>query len=335
MQDISIHSYFVNAILRQAALQGHNTARLLRRSRISPRLLKEKQARVGAEQFAKLQSVTMREMGDEMLGYCANPCKVGQWSALCHWLIQCKTLGQALKRCCLFYSIMEKGLLPKLSISQNEAALEIIPLPNEPEELDPYAYELFAFSLHRQLCWLIQSPLSLKGVELPYPEPSHSKEYRPLFQGAPTVFNAPSFRLVFERKLLEKPVKQTPETLAEFLRKPLYNILINTYQAKSWSQKIRDVIGDDLSHLPTFAEIATRLEVNPKQLRRLLSDEGMSYGDLKLELRRDVAIYHLSKQQTSIEEIAFKTGFSEASSFIRAFKTWTGVTPLTYRKDLS
>jgi len=335
MQDISIHLYFVQAVLKHAAQQGYDTDRLLRRSRISPRLLHEKQARVSAEQYAKLQAVTMREMGDEMLGYCKQPTKIGQWSALCHWLIHCKTLGQVLKRYCLFYSIIEKNLQPKLLISGDLATVEISPLPGEQQTLEPYAFELFLFSLHRQLCWLSQSNLAIEQVCLAYPAPQHSSEYRPMFPGAEVVFHASSCRMVFERKLLEKTVKQSADSLAEFLRKPLYNTVVNAYLQKSWTQRIKDTIGDDLSQLPTFAEIATKLGVNDKQLRRQLNDEGLSYSELKSQLRRDVAIYHLSKQNISIEEIAFKTGFSEASSFIRAFRSWTGVTPLTYRKDLS
>lgn len=335
VQDISIHHYFVQAVLKHAARRGYNTDQLLRRSRISPRLLHEKQARVSAEQYAKLQSVTMREMGDEMLGYCKHPTKLGQWSALCHWLIHCKTLGQVLKRYCLFFSIIGKNLQPKMLINGDLATIEINPLETEIQTLDPYAYELFMFSLHRKLCWLSQSNLAITQVCLPYPEPQHSSEYQPMFPGADLVFHASSCRIVFERKLLEKRVKQTADSLADFLRKPLYNTLVNTYRGKSWTQRIKDTIGDDLSQLPTFAEIATQLGVNVKSLRRLLNDEGLSYSELKSQLRRDVAIYYLSQQQVSIEEIAFKTGFSEASSFIRAFKSWTGVTPLTYRKDLS
>lgn len=334
MQDISIHLYFVNAVLKQAAERGFDTERLLRRSRISPRLLHEKQARVSAAQYAKLQTLTMREMGDELLGYCAEPFKIGQWSALCHWLIQCKTLGQALKRYCLFYSILDKNFLPKLTVTNDEAILDIHVLGKQ-TTLAPYAYELFTFSLHRQLCWLTKSNLAIKCVGLPYPEPEHSREYRPMFPGADLAFEQTTCRIVFSRKLLEKSVKQTPESLADFLRKPLYNTLVNTYQSKSWVQRVKDHLGTDLTRLPTFAEISAGLGINTKQLRRLLTDEGMSYSDLKAQLRRDIAIFHLSKQETSIEEVAFKTGFSEASSFIRAFKAWTGVTPLTYRKDLS
>ena len=60
--------------------------------------------------------------------------------------------------------------------------------------------------------------------------------------------------------------------------------------------------------------------------------EGISYGSLKGQLRRDIAIDHLTKSQQSIEQIAYLTGFSETCTFTRAFKRWTGVTPFSYRK---
>ncbi|GMG88421.1 AraC family transcriptional regulator [Biformimicrobium ophioploci] len=339
MRDNSIHVVFVKAVLKHARQQGHDVSQLLRRVHISPRLLKESQARVSARQYARLQSLVMHEMGDEMLGYCPQPFRIGQWSAMCHWLIQCKTLGQALKRYCLFYNILGIGLLPSLTIpgksEGDTATLELNQPPADKQRLEPYAYELFTFSLHRLLCWLAQSDVPIKEAQLPYPQPDHIREYRPLFMGAPTVFNADTCHLVFERKLLEKPIKQTPETLTEFLRHPLYNTVANDYQEKSWSQRTREAIGDDLSQVPTFPEIAEKLQVNPKSLRRSLNDEGLNYSDLKAQLRRDLAIEHLARPDMSVEEIAFRTGFSEASSFIRAFKGWTGVTPLTYRKDLS
>ena len=335
MRDISIQIYFVKAVLKKAADHGLKVEQLLRRSGISPRLLAEPQARVSPEQFAKLQAITMREMGDEMLGYCAQPLKIGQWSALCHWLIHCRTLGQVLKRYCLFYDILGKGLQASLATDADKATISLSPWGNEAADLEPYAYELFTFSLHRQLCWLVEKNLTLEQVTLPYPEPEHISEYRALYLGAPVAFNAPHCTLVFKRHRLSMPVKQTPDSLAEFLRKSLYHILINNYHNRSWTQQVKNVIGDDLSLLPTFAQIAEKLDLKPKQLQRHLQDEGLSYGELKLQLRRDMAIYYLARRNTSVEEIAYKTGFSEPSAFIRAFKKWTGVTPLTYRKDLA
>lgn len=335
MKDISIHIYFVNAVIKHAALQGYNTERLLQRSRISPRLINQGQARVNAEQFARLQTVTMREMADEMLGYCSRPAKLGQWSALTHWMIHSRTLGQALKRCCSFYGMVESGLQPNLMTDADKARLVFKPHPENKHKLAPYTYELFMFNIHHLICWLTESVPTTQEITFSYPKPDHALEYPFIFLTTDIHFDAPVCSFVFKRTLLARPITQTAETLDKFLSAPLHYILKDTYQTVSWTQRVKDLIGKDLSKLPSFLEIAKSLDINPKKLRRSLQAEGLSYSDLKLQLRRDIAIYYLSKQDTSVEKIAFKTGFSEASAFIRAFKTWTGVTPHTYRKDLS
>jgi AraC-like DNA-binding protein len=80
--------------------------------------------------------------------------------------------------------------------------------------------------------------------------------------------------------------------------------------------------------------VAQALDVHPQTLRRRLSGEGITFKEIKNQLRRDTALHLLGKQGVSIEEIAYRSGFSESSAFIRAFKGWTGVTPYTYRKGL-
>ena len=66
-------------------------------------------------------------------------------------------------------------------------------------------------------------------------------------------------------------------------------------------------------------------------LRRHLREEGSSFQELKDHLRRDLAIYHLGRDELAIQDIAEQLGFSEPSAFHRAFKKWTGLTPGAYR----
>ena len=90
----------------------------------------------------------------------------------------------------------------------------------------------------------------------------------------------------------------------------------------------------NLVDMPELKEVASALDVHPQTLRRRLSAEGITFQEIKNQLRRDTALHLLGKQGVNIEEIAYRSGFSESSAFIRAFKSWTGVTPYTYRKGL-
>ena len=335
MKQISISIHFVNEVIKHARARGLDTDLLLQRSRISPRLICENQSRVTAKQFAQLQYVTMQEMGDEMLGYLPKPLKLGHWSALCHWLIGTSNLGQAMRRCCLFYEMTGTAMRIRLLTENNSTLLIVEPCLDDGSQLEPYGYELAMFGIHRLICWLTESIPSFEQIALSYQKPEHCKEYVPLFLGAPTQFNQSFSGFVFSTDLLSLPIKRNSESLTEFLRDPLYRIIVNDYHSRSWTQQVRNIIDKDLSNPPRFLDIASELNINPKRLRRLLQEEGLTYSELKLQLRRDAAIHYLSKQMESVEQIAFKTGFSESSAFIRAFKKWTGVTPYIYRKGVN
>jgi AraC-like DNA-binding protein len=67
-------------------------------------------------------------------------------------------------------------------------------------------------------------------------------------------------------------------------------------------------------------------------LRRRLKQENTSFQEIKDLLRRDLAIYFLGRPELPVNEIAHRVGFTEASTFHRAFKKWTGVTPGAYRE---
>lgn len=336
MQEISVSSHFLRAAVKNAPAKGIDVPRLLRRAHIPVSLFNEHNARVTADQYVTLQAMTMREMNDESLGYCHQALKVGTWSAMCHWVIHVRTLSQALKRFCLFYSLLERGIKTEMSTSEETLTVHFSSW-REDEVLDTYAYELFMFGLHRLACWLTENNLPIQQVRLSYPEPSHSKEYRGMFPGAETVFNARGERgsgcaLTFSRRIMEIPIKQTAESLSQFLRQPLLNAMLNDYNLQSWTAKTRAVLRQRLTSIPTLKEVADVLGIHPKKLRRNLEAEGIAYGDLKSHLRRDVAIRHLTQSSEAIEQIAYLTGFSETCTFTRAFKRWTGVTPFTYRK---
>jgi AraC-like DNA-binding protein len=70
-----------------------------------------------------------------------------------------------------------------------------------------------------------------------------------------------------------------------------------------------------------------------RTLARRLAENGVSFRDLIQKAQESIAIDLLKNTSRSIAEIAFETGFSEQSAFNRAFKRWTGQTPVEFRNQ--
>ena len=325
---MSVH--FLRAALRHAVAAGIDPQPLLRRQRIPPRLLREPQARIGVQQFADLQTQTMRAMGDESLGYALRPMPLGTWNMMCHAVITATTLGQALHRYCRFYQLFEGGLTLSLHVDEQRAAVR---LSESATARGAYLAELALFNTHRFACWLVEEELPLRGVRFRLPASATRGDYRLMFLANPVEFGCDETELIMAASLLDRPVTQTPETLARYLRHPTL-VMLNTLYRNSWTTRVRDLLRGDLAQLPELTDVAARLDLHPQTLRRRLASEGTTFTQLKSDIRRDTALHFLGKRALSVAEVAHLAGFSEASAFIRAFKGWTGLTPYAYRKGL-
>jgi AraC-like DNA-binding protein len=73
--------------------------------------------------------------------------------------------------------------------------------------------------------------------------------------------------------------------------------------------------------------------MSPRSLQRRLHEQGRSLQSLLGELRVELARRYLAEPGESVSEVAFLLGFSEVSTFHRAFRRWTGQTPGEYRKS--
>ncbi len=330
-RQISISVYFVKAMLKHAVAKGLDPAQLLRDNRVSPRLLEEEDARISVERFADLQVAIMIAMNDESLGYGPRALPIGTWSMMCHAVIGCETLGKALARYCRYFGLFHASDSPQLIVDADYACVRI---NNASPGTDLYLGELSLFNCHRFMSWLVAEHLPAQAFNFRHPRPLHAEEYRPMFLANPVRFEQAHTEMVINSALLEKPVLQTEETLVRFQRHPALAMLAQQYDQASWTAKVKESLKRDLTDIAELDAVAGELDLHPQTLRRRLNKEGTSFSEIKSQLRRDIALYYLGKRGLSIEEIAHRSGFSESSAFIRAFKGWTGVTPYTYRKGL-
>jgi AraC-like DNA-binding protein len=83
---------------------------------------------------------------------------------------------------------------------------------------------------------------------------------------------------------------------------------------------------------PRVDRIARRMGLTTRTLHRRLSQEGSSYRDLRRDGQCKHAQELLRRESAPIDAIAARAGFSDASTFTRAFRLWTGQTPQAYRR---
>jgi AraC-like DNA-binding protein len=177
---------------------------------------------------------------------------------------------------------------------------------------------------------MAERPLALVEARFPHDPPAESESYQRLFQ-APLRWRAPRAALVLERAVFETPLlRADPHLLAYFERQA--DALAAQHAPRELSAQVRRLVIQTLpSGAPPLQEVARRLGVSERSLRRRLADEGTSFQALLEETRSELAQRYLRDPRLTVSEIAFLCGFSELSPFQRAFRRWTGLTPRAFR----
>jgi AraC-like DNA-binding protein len=85
--------------------------------------------------------------------------------------------------------------------------------------------------------------------------------------------------------------------------------------------------------MASLEEIASNFNVSPRTLQRKLQKEGVSFQQLADSVRKSIAIHYLKSRSCPVKEVSYLLGYNELSAFTRAFKRWTGKTPLDYRRN--
>ena len=269
---------------------------------------------------------------------------------MCHAIMGCATLGEALDRAQRFEAMMRPltGRQLSLTIAADEVSLHYsFDTQNVSSLFVPSSWKLagtfdtVAMSSgllvwHAFCGWLIGHSMDALRVEVARPDIGSSyasnMEY---VLGCPIVFSAEANRIVFDRDILGLRVVQSPASLQRFLDTTVFQLSMIERQPSSAADAIKQLIGYDFkTGVPSFSEIAHRLHMSESSLRRRLLKEEISYQLIKDEVRCKLAIDFLKDASKKINDIADELGFTEPSSFVRSFRHWTGHTPKAYRENI-
>jgi AraC-like DNA-binding protein len=182
----------------------------------------------------------------------------------------------------------------------------------------------------RLLAGIQWAPLEVQFAHQP---PESTAEHSRVF-GCPVLFGYPMNALVVEHDIVQKIVSAADERLYRILKQYVERIRAEMPQERDLLSSVKRAIVESMAAGgPKRERIAKALAMSPRTLERRLKERGVVYKQLVSELRGQFALDYLKDRQRTITEVAFLLGYSEVSAFNRAFKRWTGFTPMAYREQ--
>lgn len=319
-------------VLQGAARSGADIPALLAESGIARPVLDDPDARIDREALIRLMLAVMKQTEDEFLGFGqGRKSKPGTFSMMAHAVINCSNLEKAVLRGLKFYELFDLDVYSALERSGEMAEMRIYASPRL--DFREVIIESMIFLWLRFMSWLVGKAIEPESIELDFERGGKDDDYRALFN-CPVEYGKPYSRVTFRRDYLDLPLVQNELSLSKFLKESLAQLIDGNIHNVGLPAQIRAIISKEYgSNFPDFSEICEKLNMTPQTLRRRLKEGNTSYQEIKDAIRKDASIYYLSKPELSIDEIALLMGFSEASSFHRAFKKWTGKTPSVYRRE--
>lgn len=329
MATVSVH--YINAVLACMQRRGKPVTPLLQAVQLDQARLTHAQQRVPAEVMTQLVKQVWAGLADEFMGCTRRPCKQGVFALMTRHVLRCDSLQAVLEQGIHFYNLFTDDI--QMRLQQRGGRVELRARFREPAfDPDHFYQEFWLVIWHRFASWLIGCKIPLIQVSFPYSKPAHHTELKHLFPCRHR-FNHSELTFSFSEDYLACQPVRTQRDLARFLKHSPADLITIPGDEKRFAAMIRARLlhqPAEVLHCPSFESLAQGFNISSQTLRRRLRDEGTSYPQIKAEIRRDLAIEKLYSQRLAVSDIARMLGFSEARSFTRAFKQWTGQTPSAY-----
>lgn len=330
---LTIDIHFIRAPLRQAQELGFDTQELLHALDISPDIFEQESAVVHAEQYVRLVQKLRELSGDEYWGLTGQRCKLGYFALMVRYLLQFDSLKGMLNECCRFQNTTRVEW--QFSLVEEDGRVGfLLKRAQGYEKVSVFLMEFITVCIHRMMCWLTDTRIPILENHFAYPAPENQRAYELLFPEK-RVFNSDYNGFFIDSQMLSLARVREWSEARIFLKDAPAGLMVTPGSDNSYTAQIKAILLKTIGKqgpVPDFERVAESLKVSTATLRRKLRSENTSYQQLKDTMRRDIAIDKLVRESTAIAEIGLQLGFVESSSFTRAFKQWTGLSPQEYRR---
>ncbi len=328
--DLQDSSFIVQLVYPALIELGLDVAVIAERCNITSELLQNNSARYPHAAQQRFWQVVEEVSADPLIGlHLAEIMSLQKGQVWEYLFLSSPTFGDGLKRTLNFQRLLSDAWQWVLVERGEQASLEVDSAVTEAPETRHFT-EAAVLYLVRYFKALTNDAFTPDSVHFDHSAAAAVSDYEALF-GCPVRFDQTSPALVFDAGILQMPSSRAEPELLQ-LHEQFANERLLKLQKQDIVIAVRRAIAEILEQgQPELNDIARRLALSPRVLRSRLTEAETSFNQVLSDYRCYLAKRLLSRTEESIGDIVYLTGFSEPSTFYRAFKRWTDMTPVEYR----
>jgi AraC-like DNA-binding protein len=311
---------------------GVSAVPLLRAARLGPAQLESENASIPRSEVYRLCELAVELTRNPAFGlHWAEHLGEKTFNPISHLIAHSSTLRQGLQSLLQFHRLLSHSPSFYLSERDRKVTLCAARLTGESPVMQRLAAEMLVTGLFR-IVRSFKPQARFDNVSFAYAAPSYQREYTRMFESAER-FDQPFTGIVFDQALMDAVSPFKDEDVHDALRVVAERRMLRLTQREPFAVRVRDFLVQQqgTAHRMEMTAVARALGMSARSLRRRLVAEGASYNAVVKEALAIVAKQLLRNKQLTIQETAYEMGFAETSTFHRAFKRWTGMTPNTFR----
>lgn len=248
-----------------------------------------------------------------------------------HLFISSENFGEGLKRALAYQRLISDAFDAKLVIEDDRCYLTNGQQPWADNIVNRHFSECAMSGILRFFKFITEGKFQPLYIDFNFQQGAADDEYFRVYE-CPVSLGQNETRLYFDPSILEYPLWQAEPELLQ-LHEQLALEKLQELARYDLVGEVRRAIGSTLESGETTLEtVAAQLNITPRRLRTQLSEANTSFQQILSDYRCRLAKKLLANTNESVERIVYLTGFSEPSTFYRAFKRWTNETPVEYRK---
>ena len=309
---------------------GVDADEVLRRSGLDPAELYQANLRTKFSGQPRFWKAAVELSGDPCIGlHLGEEMPVYKGQILEYLFLSSQTFGDGLRRVLNYQRLISDALHGQVTETPSPCLTSYF---SEHQHATSHLAEAMVLGLIKGFQAVTDGTFRPEKIVFNHPPNTDIAEYQRIFQ-CPVEFNAKSFQLFFPASMLSyRSLYAEPELLNLHIQAADQHLAV--LQQQDLITEVRSQLGALLeSGETTLANVANRLGVTPRHLRHQLDLAGTSFQRLLNDYRHRLARRLLSQTDEGISEIVYLTGFSEPSTFYRAFRRWEGTTPIEYRQQ--